>query len=168
MSLRWKNDFMEKNFGFKHKQLEFNDNRFHAIYFVDSVTGALLLSNRYSDNSSGISKNYDDLIGSFLNAINMFIREIKSNKDEEIQEINFKKTRIIYEKIGRLICIAISKKTNLQTERQIIHEIMKDFYYRFEHEINEFKGFIEPKILDYKTRLKYLNLNSLVSFNKNI
>jgi len=168
MSLRWKNDSLENNFGFNLKQLEFNDNRFHAIYFVDNLTGALLLSKRYSGNSTGISKNNEDLICSFLNAINMFIQEIKSNKDEEIQEINFKNTRIIYEKRGRLLCVGISKKTNLQIERQIIHEILKDFFERFENEINQFRGFIEPKILDYKVRLKTLNLDSLGSFNKNI
>lgn len=171
MSLKWQNDSIKRNFGFNLERLEFSQNRFYAIYFVDSLTGSLLLSNRYSENAginSGIYKNKEDLIGGFLNALNMFIREIKNNNDEEIQEINFKKTRILYEKRGRLLCIGISKKTDLQIEREIIQEIMKDFYERFENEINHFKGYIEPKILDYKNRLRNLNLNSLVSFNKNL
>ena len=171
MSLKWQNDSIKRNFGFNLERLEFGQNRFHAIYFVDSLTGALLLSNRYTDGAginSRIYKNKEDLISSFLNALNMFIKEIKNNNDEEIQEINFKKTRILYEKRGRLLCIGISKKTDLQIEREIIQEIMKDFYEKFENEINHFKGYIEPKILDYKIHLRNLNLNSLVSFNKNL
>ena len=171
MSFKWQNDSIKRNFGFNLEGLKFSQNRFHAIYFVDSLSGSLLLSNRYSERAginSGIYKNREDLISSFLNALNMFIKEIKNNNDEEIQEINFKKTRILYEKRGRLLCIGISKKTNLQIEREIIQEIMKDFYERFENEINGFKGYIEPKILEYKTRLRNLNLNSLISFNKNM
>ena len=171
MSLKWQNDSIKRNFGFNLERLEFGQNRFYAIYFVDNLTGALLLSNRYTDSAginSRIYKNKEDLISSFLNALNMFIKEIKNNNDEEIQEINFKKTRILYEKRGRLLCIGISKKTDLQIEREIIQEIMKDFYEKFENEINHFKGYIEPKILNYKISLRNLNLNSLVSFNKNL
>jgi len=159
---------MEKNYGFNIKSIEFNDSRFHAIYFVDSISGSLLLSNRYSDVLYGISRNREDLISSFLNALNLFIREIKINKEEEIQEINFKDTRILYEKKGRLVCIGISKKTNLQIERKILTEVLKDFYFKFENEINQFKGYIDPKIISYKQRLKSLDLNSLISFNKDL
>ena len=165
MSLNWNNNSMEKNFGFNFKSIE---SPFHAIYFVDSITGSLLLSNRYSDKLYGISKSREDLISSFLNALNLFIKEIKINKDEDIQEINFKDTRILYEKKGRLVCIGISKKTDLHIERRILTEILNDFYFKFENEINQFKGYIDPKILDYKNRLKNLNLNSLVSFNKDL
>ena len=80
MSLNWNNNSIEKNFGFDFKSIELNDNRFHAIYFVDSITGSLLLSNRYSDKLYGISKSREDLISSFLNALNLFIKEIKINK----------------------------------------------------------------------------------------
>ena len=168
MSLNWNNNSMEKNYGFNFKSIEFNDSRFHAIYFVDSISGSLLLSNRYSDVLYGISRNREDLISSFLNALNLFIREIKINKEEEIQEINFKDTRILYEKKGRLVCIGISKKTNLQIERKILTEVLKDFYFKFENEINQFKGYIDPKIISYKQRLKSLDLNSLISFNKDL
>ena len=168
MSLNWNNNSMEKKFGFNLKSIEFNDNRFHAIYFVDSISGSLLLSNRYSDKLYGISKSREDLISSFLNALNLFIKEIKINKDEDIQEINFKDTRILYEKKGRLVCIGISKKTDLHIERRILTEILNDFYFKFENEINQFKGYIHPRIKEYKNTLKNLNLNSLVSFNKDL
>lgn len=166
MALNWNKKSIDRNCGFNLKQIEFNDNRFHAIYFVDSVTGSLLLSNRYSGNNHGMSKNREDLISSFLTALNLFIKEIKINKEEEIQEINFKDTRILYEKKGRLVIIGISKKTDLLIERQILNEVLKDFYYKFEDEINHFQGYIDPKILDYKNHLRNLNLNSFVSFKR--
>ena len=168
MPLNWNNNLMGKNFGFNMKPVEFNDNRFHAIYFVDSVSGSLLLSNRYSNIPYGISKSKEDLISSFLNALNLFIKEIKINKEEEIQEINFKDTRILYEKKGRLVCIGISRKTDLLVERNILNEVLNDFYNKFEYEINNFKGYIDPKITNYKNRLKNLDLNSLISFNKDL
>ncbi len=170
MSMKW-NKYIVKSkdgepvdntFGFK-REITF-DNRFHAIYFVDSLTGSLLISNKFSDKSS-LTETDEDLISSFLNAINMFIKEIQTNKNDEIQEINFKDTRILYEKKGRILCIGITKKTNLRIEREILANVLKDFYYRFENEINHFKGFIAPAILNYKNKLKNLNSNSLNKYN---
>lgn len=158
MPLKWKNDSIEKSFGFKLDQIYFTENIFQAIYFIDSVSNALLLCKKYSNQPNA----NEDLISSFLGALNMFIKEIKSNKDEEIQEINFKATRILYERKGRLIIIGITEKMNLQLERKILNEVLNDFYDKFEHEINHFKGFIDPKILNYKTRLTNLNLFNLI------
>ncbi len=168
MSFKWKNDSIKRNFGFYLGQLNFKENRFHAIYFVDSLTGALLVSKRYSENNSGLTETDDDLISNFLNAINMFIREIRSNKEDEIQEINFKDTRILYEKKDRLLCVGITKKTNLNIERVILHELLKDFYYRFKNEIKYFRGYVPPEILNYRNRLETLDLNSLFKFNINL
>ncbi len=168
MSFKWKNDSIKRNFGFYIEQLNYKENRFHAIYFVDSLSGALLVSKRYSGNNHGLTETDDDLISNFLNAINMFIREIRSNKEEEIQEINFKDTRILYEKKGRLLCIGITKKTNVNIERAILHELLKDFYYRFKNTIKYFKGYVPPEILNYKNRLENLDLNSLFKFNMNL
>ncbi len=170
MSMKWnkyiinrkESEPVDNTFGFK-REIAF-DNRFHAIYFVDSLTGSLLISNKFSDKSS-LTETDEDLISSFLNAINMFIKEIQTNKNDEIQEINFKDTRILYEKKGRILCIGITKKTNLRIEREILANVLKDFYYRFENEINHFKGFIAPAILNYKNNLKNLNLNSLNKYN---
>ncbi len=170
MSMKWnkyiinrkESEPVDNTFGFK-REIAF-DNRFHAIYFVDSLTGSLLISNKFSDKSS-LTETDEDLISSFLNAINMFIKEIQTNKNDEIQEINFKDTRILYEKKGRILCIGITKKTNLRIEREILANVLKDFYYRFENEINHFKGFIAPAILNYKNKLKNLNLNSLNKYN---
>jgi hypothetical protein len=168
MSFKWKNDSIKRNFGFYLEQLNYRENRFHAVYFVDSLTGALLVSKRYSGINCGLTETDDDLISNFLNAINMFIREIRSNKDEEIQEINFKDTRILYEKKGRLLCVGITKKTNLNVERAILHELLKDFYYRFEDIIKFFKGYVPPEVLKYRNRLEDLDLNSLFKFDINI
>jgi hypothetical protein len=161
MSLNWKNGFKDKMYGFKPEQINQNANRFHSIYFIDSVSGSVLVSSRYSDNLTDTS---EDLISGFLNAINLFIKEVKDDK-EEIQEINFNDTRIIYERKGRLAVIGISRKTNLQIERGILHEILNDFYYRFEHQIKHFKGIIHPDMIVYKNQLQNLNLNSLFKFN---
>jgi len=168
MSFKWKNDSIKRNFGFYIEQLIYKENRFHAVYFVDSLTGALLVSKRYSGTNYGLKETDDDLISNFLNAINMFIREIRTNKEEEIQEINFKDTRILYEKKGRLLCVGITKKTNLNVERAILHELLKDFFYRFEDVIKNFRGYVPPEIINYKNKLDNLDLNSLFKFNINL
>ncbi len=150
------------NFGFTLDKINSQESRFHAIYFLDYETGALLVSNRFSDKLSFLK---DDLICSFLNAINLFINELNEGANEELQEINFKDTRILYEREGRLLVIAITKKTNLQIERGIVREILEDFYIRFKKHINNFNGAIDPLILNYKKRLEGMNLDSLFKFN---
>jgi len=158
MSFNWNNNRSYESFGFKKDNLFFNKSRFHAIYFLDNLTGSLLLSNRYSSNTS-FSTN-EDLISGFLNALNLFINEIKpDNRHDEIQEINFKESRILYEKKGRLMVIGITKKTNLEIERMILHEILQDFYSKFEYSINNFNGIIDPSISLYKKRLENMDFN---------
>jgi len=153
---------INRNYGFSSEKINPQENLFHAIYFLDYETGALLVSNRFSNNLSFLK---DDLICSFLNAINLFINELKEGGNEELQEINFRDTRILYEREGRLLVIAITKKNDLQMERGIIREILEDFYYRFKNYINNFNGSITPAIIDYKKRLECLNLNSVFKFN---
>ncbi|MFX0141250.1 MAG: hypothetical protein ACFFDN_46855 [Candidatus Hodarchaeota archaeon] len=152
-------------FGFSLDNYNSQQCRFHAIYFIDYESGALLVSNRYSN---GLSFLKDDLICSFLNAINLFINEINEGAKEELQEINFKDTRILYEREGRLLAIAITRKTNLQMERGILREIVEDFYIRFKNFINNFNGAVDSSILNYKKRLKSMNLDSLLKFNIHI
>ena len=106
----------------------------------------------------------EDLISSFLNAINLFINEIQDNK-EEVQEINFKGTRILYERKGRLICIGISKKMQLKLERTLLHGILSDFYGKFKPFIEKFSGVINPSMLEYKERINTLNLAKLNEMN---
>ncbi len=160
----FQNNFREitNNFGFELDKFNSQECRFHAIYFIDYETGALFVSNRYTDSLNFLK---DDLISSFLNAINLFINEVNGGNNEELQEINFKGTRILYEREGRLLAIAITKKTNLQMERGILREIMEDFYIRFKNFIDNFNGAITPSIRDYKKRLKSMNLNTLFKFN---
>ena len=96
----------------------------------------------------------------------MFIKEIRpEERDDEIQEINFKETRLIYERKGRLLVIAISKKTNLEIERKILHKIVQDFYLRYENDIKDFNGIIKPSFLNYKKRLENMNLNGLANLD---
>ncbi|HDZ18885.1 hypothetical protein LCGC14_1444780 [marine sediment metagenome] len=158
-------DNVDKKFGFSFDRINSNECRFHAIYFLDNETGSLLISNRYSNNISFLK---DDLICSFLNAIDLFINELKEGANEELREINFSDTRILYEREGRLLVIAITKKTNLQVERGILREIVNDFYIRFKNFINNFDGAVDPDVLSYKKRLKNMNLNSLFKFNIHI
>ena len=150
-----------KKFGFNVEKINSTECRFHALYFIDSYSGSLLLSKRFSNNS--IIYN-EDLISNFLVALNLFIKEINSNNKEEIQEINFQGIRILYERKGRLIGIAITKKTHLQIEREILREIVNDFYNKFQFYINNFKGLIDPAILKYKKQLEDFELSSLFKF----
>ena len=162
MYIRDNADHSEKQFGFALEKISNNDYGFHAIYFVDSFSGSLLLSKRYTAKSSLLS---EDLISNFLIALNLFIKEINEDNNEEIQDINFRETRILYERRGRLIVIAITNKTNLQIERGIVKEVLQDFYIRFKNHINNFNGAIDPGILNYKKKLEGMNLNSLFRFN---
>ena len=163
MSYKWNNQNLEKSYGFNLEKINSSNNRFHAIYFLDNLTGSLLLSNKYTDNSKFSS--YEDLISGFLNALNLFMNEIKPESvDDEVQEVNFRESRILYERKGRLSVIGITKKTNLQAERVILRQIMEDFYYKFESIIKNFNGNIDPSILQYKKRLENMNLNELVKF----
>jgi hypothetical protein len=145
-----------------NSQVNNEDNLFHAIYFLDYETGSLLVSNRFSNKLSFLR---DDLICSFLNAINLFINELKEEENEELQEINFKDTRILYEREGRLLVIAVTKKNDILIERGIVREILEDFYLRFKSHINNFNGAIAPVIVDYKKRLKCMNLNTVFKFD---
>ena len=156
MSLKWNNNNLNEAFGFNLGRLYQKENIFHAIYILDSLSGALFVSNKYSDKFD-YNDTPEDLISSFLNAMNLFINEI--NEDEEIQEINFKHMRILYERRERLMIIAISKKTNLEVEKHFISEILNDFYQRFEHKINKFNGMIDPAMIKYKNRLKEFDLS---------
>ncbi|MBD3195408.1 MAG: hypothetical protein GF317_10155 [Candidatus Lokiarchaeota archaeon] len=154
-------DIISCGFSFEDLHLD-NDNRFHAIYFIDSLTGSLLLSNKFS-NHSHICEADEDLIGSFLNAINLFINELNKNdkEEEQIQEINFTDSRILYERKGRLMVIGISKKTNLPIERKMLHNVLLDFYQKFEHKIEHFNGVIGEDILAYRSKLNELKSSNI-------
>ncbi|MBY9011130.1 MAG: hypothetical protein KGD70_02020 [Candidatus Lokiarchaeota archaeon] len=167
MSYKWNsNNNLEKSYGFNLEKIDSSNSRFHAIYFLDNFTGSLLLSNKYTNNAKFSS--HEDLISGFLNALNLFMNEIKpESENDEIQEVNFRESRILYERRGRLSVIAISKKTNLQAERVILHQVMEDFYNKFEFAIKNFNGNIDPSILQYKKRLKNMDLNELFKFNNN-
>jgi len=154
---------VNRDYGFNLEKINSQkDSLFHAIYFLDYETGSLLVSNRFSDSLSFLR---DDLICSFLNAINLFINELKEGGNEELQEMNFKDTRILYEREGRLLVIAVTRKNDIQIERGIVREILEDFYLRFKSYINNFNGAISPAIVDYKKRLECMNLNAMHKFN---
>jgi hypothetical protein len=149
--------------GFKPGQHSDHQSRFNAIYFIDYNTGALFLSNKYSEHSMVKSAN-DDLISGFLNALNLFINEINEDYEgkEEIREINFKDTRILYERKNRLLVIGFTKKTDLSIERDILHNILLDFYHRFHDKINNFQGVIDKEMLGYKRVLDERDLSTFL------
>jgi hypothetical protein len=149
--------------GFKPDQHVDHEKRFNAIYFIDYNTGALFLSNKYSENTMTKGAN-DDLISGFLNAINLFINEINDNYKgrEEIREINFRDSRILYERKGRLMVIGFTKKTELTIERDILHHILLDFYHQFKDKINNFKGVIDQEMLGYKRKLNEQDFSSFL------
>lgn len=164
MSYKWSVNNSKKWYGFNLGEFETSNNRFHAIYFLDNLTGSLLLSKKYTNNMK--LSTHEDLISGFLNAFNLFMNEIKPDSiDDEIQEVNFRESRILYERKGRLTVIGISKKTNLQAERVILHQVMEDFYYKFEPAIKNFNGNIDPSFLQYKKRLENVDLNELIKFS---
>jgi len=149
--------------GFTPSQNSDHQSRFNAIYFIDYNTGALFLSNKYSESSMVQSTN-DDLISGFLNALNLFINEINDDYEgkEEIREINFRDTRILYERKNRLLVIGFTKKTELSIERDILHNILLDFYQRFHEKINNFQGVIDKEMLGYKRILDERDLGSFL------
>ncbi|MFW9822113.1 MAG: hypothetical protein ACFFE4_04215 [Candidatus Thorarchaeota archaeon] len=154
-----------RSFGFDINKINSQDSLFHAIYFLDYETGSLLVSNRFSNNLSFLK---DDLICSFLNAINLFINELREGGNEELQEINFKNTRILYEREGRLLVIAVTKKNDVKIERGVVREILEDFYLRFKNFINNFNGAIPSYVVDYKERLQCMDLNTAFKFHSRI
>ncbi|MHA1804548.1 MAG: hypothetical protein ACTSU4_08425 [Promethearchaeota archaeon] len=154
----------EHGHGFQLKDLNGNENGalFHAIYFIDEFTGSLLVSRNNPYTTGFFAEKKEDLISSFLSAMNMFINEIKKDGlREEIQEINFKDTRLLYQRKGRILCIGISNKQDLEVERALLNKIMNDFYYRFEIQINTFNGVIDPAIQRYSHELERFLMTTL-------
>lgn len=127
---------------FKYSHIETDYNRFHAIFLIDAKSGLTFLSKKFSAGFDQYDEFNEDLISGFLNAINYFVREINS-ASESIQEINFKNSRILYDQVGRLMVIAISKKTDIVVERKIISNILDDFYNSYKFNIENFKGNIQ-------------------------
>lgn len=167
----WKKEFRKNSqqvadntCGFRLEKYKSHENRFSAIYFVDHHTGSVLVSNTYSD----IPEANEDLISSFLSAMNLFMKEIKADGDEEIQEINFRDTRILYERKGRLLTIGISKKTDLHIERTILKEITYNFYQRFQHQIDDFMGVIDPQLRSYQEKMRAADLGKFLEFSAEI
>lgn len=167
----WKKEFRknqqqvaDNTCGFRLEKYQNYENRFSALYFVDHHTGSVLVSNTYSD----IPEANEDLISSFLSAMNLFMREIKADGDEEIQEINFRDTRILYERKGRLLTIGISKKTDLGVERAILKEITHKFYQRFQSQIDDFMGVIDPQLRTYQEKMRTADLGKFMELNRTL
>ncbi len=160
MSYNQKFSRNDNGYGFKMGDLNSHDSVFHAIYFIDEISGSLLVSKKNPNASGLLTETKEDLISNFLNAMNMFINEIKKDgEEEEIQEINFKDTRLLYQRKGRILCIGICDKSDVILERAILNSILDDFYDRFEIHINSFKGIIHPAILAYTSELDKVFFN---------
>jgi hypothetical protein len=153
MSNNFKNFQNREPYGFMNNAIECHNGIFQAIYFMDNLSGSLLLSKNFTIKTRAAKD--EDLIGNFLNALNLFIKEIRpDDQNDEVQEINFKKTRILYENVDRLTIIAITNKYNINLERKILNKILTDFYNRYKEKIGQFNGLIDPSILSYKKILE--------------
>jgi len=65
----------------------------------------------------------EDLISNFLIALNLFIKEINEDNNEEIQDINFKETRILYERMQK-DKKTIEQRPNLTDEKDPFQEML--------------------------------------------
>jgi hypothetical protein len=121
---------------------------FHAIFFIDANSGLTLLSQTFSQTQ------YDeDLISGMLRALDSFINHLcYSNQVEIIQEINFKGSRIVYERVGPVIGAAISKKQNQDMEHFVLKTILEDFYQQCGSYLIPFFGNVVP-FHQYRNRL---------------
>ncbi len=134
--------FEDKSSEFKYSHVDSEFNRFHAIFLIDAKSGLTFCSKKYSTSMGKFNKHSDDLITGFLNALNYFVKEI-DNANESIQEINFKKSRLLYDQKGRLMVIGFSKKTDVNIEREILSDILNDFYTKYRNYIENFKGNVQ-------------------------
>ena len=134
--------------------------RFHAIFLIDSKTGLTFLSKKFSKNLNKFNSDNEDLISGFLNALNYFVKELDF-ENESIEEVNFKNNRILYEQKGRLMAIAISKKTDIGIERRFLSMIINDFYLSFKVYIENFCG--DVRIFEkFKDKLDLYKIPSVI------
>lgn len=134
--------------------------RFHAIFLIDAKTGLTFLSKKFSKNFNKFNSDNEDLISGFLNALNYFVKELDFD-NESIEEVNFKNNRILYEQKGRLMAIAISKKTNIEIERTFLSMIINDFYLSFKVNIENFYG--DVKIFEkFKDKIDLYKIPSVI------
>ncbi len=134
--------------------------RFHAIFLIDAKTGLTFLSKKFSKNFNKFNSDNEDLISGFLNALNYFVKELDFD-NESIEEVNFKNNRILYKQKGRLMAIAISKKTNIEIERTFLSMIINDFYLSFKVNIENFCG--DVKIFEkFKDKIDLYKIPSVI------
>ena len=145
---------------YKYSHIENESNIFHAIFLIDSKTGLTFLSKRFSNNLCKFNSDNEDLISGFLNALNHFVKELDF-ENESIEEVNFKNNRILYEQKGRLMAIAISKKTDIGIERRFLSMIINDFYLSFKFNIENFCG--DVRIFEkFKSKLDLYKIPSVI------
>jgi hypothetical protein len=132
---------------------------FNAIYIIDGKSGLTLLAQNYSDRPYD-----DDLMSGMVKALECFISYLaNANGVEKVQEINFQGCRILYERKGPIMAVAISKKTDQSLEHQVLGAILDEFYGRFERFLEGFVGNIAP-FKEFLPRLEQLGRE----FPKNI
>jgi hypothetical protein len=142
------------------KQPSFDPNPncpFHAIFFMDNSSGVTLLGQNYSQRQFD-----DDLISGMIKALESFIDHLSySSSYELVQEINFQGTRILYERKGSVMAVAISKKIDPDLEHRLLNKILDEFYTKYERFLNNtFIGNVLP-FQDFRGHIQNIGFGDL-------
>lgn len=100
---------------------------FHAIYFMDATSGLTYLGQNYSGQVFN-----EDLMSGMLKALECFINHLSyANQYDRIQDINFQGTRIVYERMGSVMAVGISKKINENREHFLLQQLLGEFLQQY-------------------------------------
>jgi hypothetical protein len=128
--------------------LQMPESPFHAIFLMEAQTGLTLISKHYTN-----YKYNEDLLSGMFKALESFISNLSySNQFERIEEINFGDTRIVYERLGPVMAVGISRKLNSEIEHQVLSNIIQEFVAQYGSCLDSFKGNISP-FQDFTQRL---------------
>jgi len=124
---------------------------------MDNKSGVTLLGQNYS------RRQYDDdLISGMIKALESFIDHLSySSTYECVQEINFQGTRILYERKGPVMAVAISKKCDPELEHRLLNQVLAEFYSKYEPFLNNtFIGNVLP-FQDFRSRIQNIGFGDL-------
>jgi hypothetical protein len=113
---------------------------FHAIYFMDATSGLTYLGQNYSGQEFN-----EDLMSGMLKALECFINHLSyANQYDRIQEINFQGSRIVYERLGSVMAVGISKKINEDHEHNLLKYLLSEFLEQYGSYIPNEGGNVAP------------------------
>jgi len=80
-----------------------------------------------------------------LKALEVFINHLSyANQYDRIQEINFQGTRIVYERLGSVMAVGISKKVNEEQEHYLLNYLLSEFIEQYRDYIPNEGGNMAP------------------------